>query len=308
MIHIRVPATSANMGPGFDSIGVALTLYNHIWVEEIPSGVQIEIKKEQPIPIPTDENNLIYRTMQHFYTQKNLPMPGVHIIQSDDIPMVRGLGSSAACIVGGLLAANALAGNPCTKDELAVMAANLEGHPDNSNPAIFGSLVVGAMEEKNMKHVRLELPEDLIFAIMVPDFPVSTEKARGVLPDAYSRSDVVFNVSRAALLVASLLTGKYDNLKMAMQDCVHQPYRKVLIPHMEDIFAQAEQNGALACYLSGAGSTLMAMITKDKADAFQKAMTDYLATLPHHWQLQLLQPDMEGAAVMTQVQEEAEQC
>ena len=135
MIHIRVPATSANMGPGFDSIGVALQLYNHLWVEEIPEGVEIEIRKEQPIVIPTDESNLIYQTMRKLYDAKGLKMPGVRLIQSDDIPMVRGLGSSAACIVGGLMAANELAGRPCTKEELAEMAAQMEGHPDNSNPA-----------------------------------------------------------------------------------------------------------------------------------------------------------------------------
>ncbi len=297
MIHVQIPATSANMGPGFDSIGIAVELYNHIWVEEIPEGVQIEVKRKQAIPVPLDETNLIYQTMKHFYDQKGLKMPGVRLVQEDYIPMVRGLGSSAACIVGGLFAANALAGNICDKDELAQMAAQLEGHPDNSNPAIFGSMVVGALNEKEMKHVRLELPDDLIFAIMVPDFPVSTEKARGVLPDSYSRGDVVFNASRAALLVASMLTGKYENFDMAMEDRVHQPYRASLIPGMEEIFAHAREYGAVASYLSGAGSTLMAMVTKDKAEDFQKKMTAYLGTLPHHWELTLLKPDMEGVKV-----------
>ena len=162
MIHIQIPATSANMGPGFDSIGVALQLYNHIWVEEIAEGVVIEVKREQAIPVPRNEENLIYQTMKYLYDQKGLTMPGVRIIQEDYIPMVRGLGSSAACIVGGLMAANELAGRPCTKEELAQMAAKLEGHPDNSNPAIFGSMVVGAQDENRMNHVRLDLPEDLM--------------------------------------------------------------------------------------------------------------------------------------------------
>ena len=205
MIHIRIPATSANMGPGFDCIGVALELYNHLWVEEIPKGLRIEVKRKQEIEIPMDESNLIYQTMKYFYDQKGLIMPGVHLIQEDYIPMVRGLGSSAACIVGGLIAANELAGRPCDKEELAQIAAKLEGHPDNSNPAIFGSMVVGAQDEEKMMHVRLDLPEDLVFAIMVPEFPVSTAKARGVLPEGYSRKEVVFNVSRGALLVASMM-------------------------------------------------------------------------------------------------------
>lgn len=224
-------------------------------------------------------------------------MPGIHLIQEDYIPMVRGLGSSAACIVGGLLAANELAGRPCTRDELAQMAAMLEGHPDNSNPAIFGGMVVGAQNEKEMKYVRLELPEDLVFAIMVPDFPVSTVASRGVLPDSYTRKDVVFNASRAALLVASVMTGNYENFDMAMQDKVHQPYRAQLIDGMEEIFRHAKDFGAVASYLSGAGSTLMAMVTKEKAERFEREMSAYLGTLPHNWKLQLLQADRVGARV-----------
>lgn len=297
MIHIQIPATSANMGPGFDSIGIAVSLYNHIWVEKIEEGLQIELKRTQPIPIPTDETNLIYQTMQFFFEKKGLKMPGVHLVQEDYIPMVRGLGSSAACIVGGLFAANALAGYPCSRDELAQIAAQLEGHPDNSNPAIFGSMVVGALDEKEMKYVRLELPKDLVFAIMVPDFPVSTEKSRAVLPESYSRRDVVFNASRAALLVASMLTGKYENFDMVMEDRVHQPYRAALIPGMEEIFAHAKEAGALASYLSGAGSTLMAMVKREDAAAFQEKMAAYLKTLPHNWELTILEPDREGVRI-----------
>ena len=297
MIHVQIPATSANMGPGFDSIGVAVSLYNHIWVEEIPEGLEVEVRREQSLPVPRDESNLIYQTMKYFYEQKGLSMPGVRLIQEDHIPMVRGLGSSAACIVGGLFAANALAGSPCTRDELAQMAAQLEGHPDNSNPAIFGSMVVGALDEKEMKYVRLELPQDLLFAIMVPDFPVSTEKSRAVLPDSYSRADVVFNASRAALLVASILTGKYENFDIAMEDRVHQPYRAALIPNMENIFAHAKEYGAAATYLSGAGSTLMAMVRREEAEAFGRKMSAYLAALPHNWELTLLEPERTGVKV-----------
>lgn len=300
MIHIRIPATSANMGPGFDSIGIAVELYNHIWVEEQTTGLTIEVKRDQAIPVPTDETNLIYKTMKYFYEQKGLKMPGVHIVQEDYIPMVRGLGSSAACIVGGLFAANALAGNICDKDELAQMAAQLEGHPDNSNPAIYGSMVVGAQDENKMNHVRLELPDDLIFATMVPDFPVSTADARGVLPDNYTRKDMVFNASRAALLVASMMTGKYENFDMAMEDCVHQPYRAQLIPGMHEIFKHAKEFGAVASYLSGAGSTLMAMVTKDRAEEFERKMSAYLGTLEHNWELNLLKADMQGVLVETE--------
>lgn len=297
MIHIQVPATSANMGPGFDCIGVALQRYNHIWVEKMEAGVLIEVKREQEIKVPLDESNLIYKTMAYFYEQKGLTMPGIHIIQEDFIPMVRGMGSSAACIVGGLVAANELAGGICDKEELAQMASKLEGHPDNSNPAIFGSMVVGVQTSETMQYVRLDLPEDLVFATMVPNFPMSTSAARGVLPTEYSRSDVVFNTSRAALLVASIMSGQYENLDMAMDDKIHQPYRSVLIPNMDAIFAKAREFGALACYLSGAGSTLMAMVRQDGAEEFNEKMTAYLETLPDGWELSLLHADRIGVSV-----------
>lgn len=300
MMHIKVPATSANMGPGFDSIGVALQLYNHLWFEQIEEGVEIIVKRKHKIEIPTDKNNLIYRTMVDFFAETGNVMPGVRLVQEDYIPMVRGLGSSAACIVAGLLAANHMSGCHYSKEQLAQIAAKIEGHPDNSNPALFGGMVVGATDYNEMRHVRLDLPEDLVFAIMVPNFPVSTHDARKVLPSVYDRSDAVFNASRAALLVASIYSGNYENLTMAVQDRIHQPYRSQLIPDMDRIFKAAKNYGALAAYLSGAGSTLMAILTDNKAEAFQQKMTAYLKAIPNEWQLTLLKPDSQGAQLVAE--------
>ncbi len=300
MMHIKVPATSANMGPGFDSIGVALELYNHLWFEEIEQGVEIIVKKEHEIKIPTDKNNLIYKTMVDFFAETGNVMPGVRLIQKDDIPMVRGLGSSAACIVAGLLAANHMSGCHYSREQLAQIAAKIEGHPDNSNPALFGGMVVGALDHNEMRHVKLDLPKDLVFAIMVPDFPVSTEDSRKVLPDMYTKADAIFNASRAALLVASIYAGDYENLAMAMQDRIHQPYRSQLIPDMDRIFKAAKNYGALATYLSGAGSTLMAVLTDDKAEVFQQKMAAYLKAIPNEWQLTLLKPDTKGAQLIAE--------
>ena len=300
MMHIKVPATSANMGPGFDSIGIALELYNHLWFEEIEEGVEIIVKRKQEIEIPTDKNNLIYKTMVDFFAQTGNVMPGVRLIQEDYIPMVRGLGSSAACIVAGLLAANHLSGRHYCREQLAQIAAKIEGHPDNSNPAFFGSMVVGALDQNEMRYVRLDLPKELVFAIMVPDFPVSTEASRKVLPDRYTKKDAVFNASRAALLVASMYTGKYENLSMAMQDRIHQPYRNQLIPNMDRIFKAAKNYGALASYLSGAGSTLMAVLTEEKAEEFQQKMKAYLKAIPNEWELTLLKPDTKGAQLIAE--------
>lgn len=300
MMHIRVPATSANMGSGFDSIGIALELYNHIWVEQIESGVEIILKNKQDICIPTDKRNLIYKTMVDFYASIGQVIPGIRIIQEDAIPVTRGLGSSAACIVGGLIAANQMSGCCYSDAQIAQIAAKIEGHPDNSNPALLGGMVVGALDNSEMRYVKLPLPECLTFAVMVPDFPVSTEASREVLPELVSRQDAIFNSSRAGLLVASMMTGNIENLSMAMDDKIHQPYRKQLIPEMDRVFKAAKGYGAKAAYLSGAGSTLMAVLTDDKAQEFQNKMNAYLNSIPHEWTLKLLKPDTDGAKILAE--------
>lgn len=299
MIHIKVPATSANMGSGFDSIGVALQLYNHIWIEEIEGEgkLHIEVKRQQEIEIPTDKENLIYQTIADFYDRIGKKLPSLHIIQEDFIPMARGLGSSAACIVGALFAGNALAGNPYDKEELAKIASEIEGHPDNAVPAVFGNMVVGVQNFSDLKYVTVEVPEELIFGTLVPNFPVATKDARSVLPDTYSRKDMVFNSSRSALLVASMFTKNFDNLAVAMDDKIHQPYRRKLIPNMDNVLGHGMKFGALASYLSGAGSTLMAVVHENIEVEFKKNMEDYLKTIPDGWKLDMLKVDKSGVIV-----------
>lgn len=300
MIHITVPATSANMGPGFDSIGIALKLYNHVWVEKTAGGLIIESKNGQNIP--TDESNLIYRSLLEFYKRRGLTpdFGGLHIMQEDNIPMTRGLGSSAACIVAGLLAANELSSAGLSKHDLAELAAELEGHPDNSTPAIIGGMTVGAMAER-MEYCKLDLnpllEKGVRFGVMIPEFPLSTEKAREVLPASYSREDVVFNASRAALMVCAVMKGDTSLLMTAMDDRIHQPYRARIIPNMEDIFATAKRLGALGVFLSGAGPTLICVYDNDKV---REGMCGYLAALEGGWTLTELAPDTEGATVTTE--------
>lgn len=294
-LHIKVPATSANMGPGFDCAGIALKLYNELWVEDIESGIEIISRNNKCIP--KDESNLIYSTIRDFYNNEHIEMPGIRIEQEDNIPMTRGLGSSAACIVGGLLAANCLSGKNYDIEKLAQVAAAIEGHPDNSNPAIFGSMIISAMYEEGMQYVKVNIPEGLTFAVMIPDFTLSTKKARDVLPDSYTRSQSIFNSSRTGLMVASMMTGKFENLRVAMDDQIHQPYRKSLIRGYDTIFDAARKNGSIAEYLSGAGPTLMAVITDDKAESFEKNMNLVLGSMPDKWQLMLLKPELNGASI-----------
>ncbi len=299
MIEIKIPATSANVGCGFDCIGVAVNLYNHIWIEKLDEENKfiIEAKGNQASRVPTDERNLIYKTMKQFFNKIKQPMPSVRIIQEDFIPMSRGLGSSAACIVGGLLGANKLAGDVCSLEELSVMASNIEGHPDNTNPALFGGLVLSLHREESLEKIVLPLDDELIFATMVPSFSLSTREARRVLPKSYTREDVVFNATRTAFLMTSIMQKKYENLSFAVEDRIHQPYRSRLIPNMDDIFEKANSFDAIATYLSGAGPTLMAIVKKSNKDEFEKNMKEYLKTLPDDWSLSMLVPDNQGATI-----------
>ena len=294
MIKVKVPATTANMGPGFDSIGMALSLYNIAYAEEMERGLEIIVQDGNP-HIPTDERNLIYKTIQHFYKVIDQPVPGMRIVQQDSIPHTRGLGSSAACIVAGLHIANAMSQSFFSKEELVQMAAQLEGHPDNTTPALLGGMTIGAMNHEDMKYVKVRVAENIHFAVMIPDFTLSTELARSVLPKEVSLKDAVFNASRAGLLAASMITGDVENLSLAMEDRLHEPYRKALIPHMEEILQTAKGYGAKGSFLSGAGPTLIAVVKN--VVAFRREMVDYLATLENNWQVQMLQADNEGAKV-----------
>lgn len=294
MIKVKVPATTANMGPGFDSIGMALTMYNIVYAEKMDKGLEIIIQ-DGNAGIPTDESNLIYKTICYFYDNIGQKVPGIRLIQQDSIPHTRGLGSSAACIVAGLHIANAMSQSFFSKEELVQMAAQIEGHPDNTTPALLGGMTIGAMNEKDMKYVKIKVPDTLHFAVMIPDFTLSTELAREALPEKVSLQDAIFNASRAALLATSMMTGDMDNLAIATEDRLHQPYRASLIPNMENILERARDYGAKGTFLSGAGPTLLAVI-KNVVD-FRREMVTYLDTLEHKWQVQMLQGDNEGAKV-----------
>jgi homoserine kinase len=288
MIKVTTPATTANLGPGFDSMGMALQLYNTLYAEE---SDRMRIESASGQDIPTDDSNLIYKTMCGFYEMRGLKNACFHLIQDDHIPMTRGLGSSAACIVSGLVAANALLGSPCGRDDLLQLAAATEGHPDNAAPAMLGGIVTGAMDDGRLYYSRINSPNlsSLRFAVMIPDFPLSTEDARNILPEDYSRADVVYNVSRAALVAAALASGQYELLSVALKDRLHQPYRCKLIPGMEEIFASARESGALGVFLSGAGPTIIAVVPAAKT---------FAPSLPDGWQLTFLPPDENGAQVV----------
>ncbi len=260
MIKIQIPATSANLGAGFDALGLALNFYNYVDMEEA-DGVHIE--SMDGTEIPTDETNLVYETAETLYKICGRSFSGLTIRQVNNIPMARGLGSSSACIIAGLVGANQLMGEPVGLDDLVDLSAQIEGHPDNTAPALLGGIVTAVFDGKKVHWVKQEVYTTLKFVAAIPDFELKTEKARACLPKEISHKDAVYNLSRAALFSASLLTGKYENLRTSVHDRLHQPYRMELIPHGRDVFDTAYSLGAYAAYLSGAGPCLMSIVDAD---------------------------------------------
>ena len=242
MVRIQVPATSASLGPGFDVLGVALDLYNYVYMEEMP-GLDIKVCGEGKDQISCGEDNIVYRAAQAVYLRVGLEPSGFRIVLENNIPVARGLGSSAAAIAGGLVGANALLGNPLNLEELISMAVRLEGHPDNVVAAMVGGFIVAARCEETTCYKRLDPPKSLHFQVAVPDFTLLTEAARNVLPETVSLKDAVFNLSRTALLVAAIASGDLETMGRAMDDKLHQPYRMGLVPVCSKFLLQLKKPG-----------------------------------------------------------------
>lgn len=295
MIRIDVPATSANLGSGFDSLGIALTMYNRVWMEEIDG---IDIRSTDGIDVPTDESNLIYWAANYLYELCGKKLPGLRIIQENNIPMARGLGSSSACIVAGILGANRILGNPFPVSELINIAAQIEGHPDNTSPAISGGLVASAMEGKRVYSVSVPVSNKIAFAVLIPPFELKTEKARGVLPTEYTREDAVYNLSRSGLMTASLFSGNLENLRVAVQDKIHQPYRGTLIKDCDTVFRTSYELGSHGTYISGAGPTIVCMIDSDDKDFKKNIEVQFEKKNIKGWKVEIMTADPVGAKIV----------
>ncbi|MEW6420786.1 MAG: homoserine kinase [Deinococcota bacterium] len=253
---VRAPASSANLGPGFDSLGLSVPLFTTLRVtpqavrEVVPLGPELA-------GTPADESNYVYRAMELAARRAGRPLPPARVEIETEVPLARGLGSSAAALVAGIVAGNELLGRPLDDEALLDVAAREEGHPDNVAPALFGGIVVATLDKLGTHYVRLEPPAHLGVTVLIPDFELSTSKARAVLPKEYSRADAVHALSHAALLAAALAQGRLDLLRHAMQDYIHQIWRAPLVPGLSDILEEAHHHGALGAALSGAGPTVL---------------------------------------------------
>ena len=295
MIRVKVPATSANLGAGFDSLGIALGLYNQVWMEEADG---IFISSRDGMSVPTGDDNLVFWAAKQLYQECGAHFPGLRLEQESCIPMTRGLGSSSACIVAGLLGANRLLGSPFSQHEIVNLANKIEGHPDNTTPAILGGLVASAVESGRVYSVSVPVSDKIRFAVLIPPFELKTEVARRALPSEVSRENAVYNLSRSALITASLFSGSLENLRVAVQDTLHQTYRAHFIPGMEQVFRITYELGSYGTYISGAGPSIIAIIGKNTAADFESHALPRLEEKGiEGWTVAILENDRSGAAV-----------
>jgi len=293
-VHVRVPATSANLGPGFDALGLALALYNEVVAEE-RDGVTVTIDGEGDDRLARDAHNVVARGVRLAYEAAGRPFKGCALACVNRIPAARGLGSSAAAWVGGLAAGNALLGSPLSRDALLGLAARAEGHPDNVAAAVFGGLTVSCGTPQGVTAVTLPVPKNLAWVELVPEVTSATAEARALLPRSVPREDAVFNVQRVALLLAGLQTALPAALSVALEDRLHQPYRLKLFPWMPTVAAAARAAGALGCVLSGAGPSLLAVVDGD-GRAVGRAMEEALSGAGVRGRARVLDVDAAGAS------------
>lgn len=296
-----MPATSANLGPGFDCLGLALDIYNTVTIRSGDS-FEIEVAGEGESELPRDGRNVAYRAVEAVARAAGRSVPPLRLALDNQIPLARGLGSSAAAIVGGLVAANAFLDTRMSPDRLLHLACEMEGHPDNVASALLGGCNVVVRDGERLVHVNLPVPPGLKAVLFIPDFTLPTSEARRVLPGRVDMADAVFNVGRAALLAASMATGAVDLLRTATQDALHQPYRKSLFPGMDPLFKAALDAGALGVFLSGAGPTILALV-RDNAEEVVRALAETAKREGIAGSIRLACPALEGAHLVEIEQE-----
>ncbi len=293
-----VPATTANLGPGFDTVGAALTLYNRF--EFTPAeawGVTIQGEEGGHLELEA-EDNLVHRAFCRLYAEIDQAPPPMQLTIEMGVPFGSGLGSSATAIVGGLVGANHCAGQPLGKKEVLKLAIALEGHPDNVVPALLGGCQLALPEAEDWYIADIPWYPAFIPVVATPDFPVSTATARGILPEAIAMKDAVFNVAHFGLLVRALETGREDWLRVALKDRMHQSFRSGLIRGYQDIYDAALGAGAYGLVISGAGPSLLAIAHADEANAVAATMEATWRALEINPKVRILSIDTVGARLV----------
>ena len=310
-VSVKVPATTANIGPGFDCLGMALPIYNTITIEEtvLPgTGVEINvladndsIDQQSLDHVPSDENSIVYKAVELLYNSIGQSPSELKINIHSNIPVARGLGSSSSVIVGALIAANELLGRPADEVALLSIACEIEGHPDNITPAIVGGLVISSQEEDgSVVYRKLEWPDDWAVTVCVPDFELSTDIARSVLPKEVPMKDAIFNAKRLAMFVQAVHTKDSELMKLALQDRLHQPYRMKLVPGLDKIIDNLRHfDNVLGCVLSGAGSSILVISERNDLDKIRTIVRDTWADQNIKCDIKTLSVENNGAQIIS---------
>lgn len=308
-VSYRVPATTANLGPGFDCLGLALPIYNIITIEEtvMPStGIEVNVMKdfenaeliEELDSIPNDKDNIVYKAVEILYNLVGQDPSEIKINIKSSIPIAKGLGSSASVIVGGLMAANDLLGNPADEAALLSIATEAEGHPDNVVPAILGGLVMSSMEDDgSVIYRRLDWPEDWHITVCIPDFELATNISRSVLPEKVPMEDAKFNARRLAMLIHAIDTVDAKLMKSALEDRLHQPYREKLVPGFKEIKeALKHEENVLGTVISGAGPSIVIISQKNNLEKIYQTVKEIWDNMNVHCDIRTLTVEKCGAS------------
>lgn len=294
-VTTKAPASSANLGPGFDVLGLAVALYNTIELEEGGSGLELTVTGEgEGILDRRPEENLAITSITKFYKILDVARPPLRVRMDNRVPLTRGLGSSAATIVASLAAANELSGAGFSKDRLFDLAVDIEGHADNVAAAIYGGLTIAYRQDGGFQVRRLDPAAGIGVIVMVPDVPLSTAKARGVLPGKVSREDAVFNIGRTALLIEALLSGDLSAAGAGLEDAIHQPWRRPLIEDFDLATQAALEAGAVGTFISGAGPTVAALYDRSIEADIRVALPAALTRAGSHRRVLFLDIDTTG--------------
>ncbi|MBE7704659.1 MAG: homoserine kinase [Cyanobacteria bacterium SIG29] len=306
-VTVKVPATTANLGPGFDCLGLALPIYNEITVEEtvMPgSGVEINIIDENndmdTLSIPLDENNIVYKAIELLYNFVGQSASDMKITIKTQIPVTRGLGSSASVIVGGLMAANKLLGSPADDAVLLSIASEVEGHPDNVAPAIFGGFCVASIEEDgSVSYSKIDWPENWKLTVLIPDYELDTKIARSILPETISVADAAYNIRKASMIIDSVYRKDADMMKKSLKDKLHQPYRAELIKGFTELTQLLEnKDDILGCVISGAGPTILVISVNDGFEKVEDEVKQIFVDYNVNCDIRTLNIENEGSKII----------
>lgn len=309
-ISVKVPASTSNLGPGFDCIGMALPIYNTITIEEtvLPgTGIEINVLNDSETAddllmdhMPMDENSIIYKAVELLYNSIGQTPSELKITVQSQIPIARGLGSSASVIVGGLLAANELLGRPADEVALLSIATEVEGHPDNVTPSIVGGFVLTSLEDDgSVVYRKLNWPEEWQITVCIPDYELSTEISRSVLPKEVPMQDAIFNAKRLGMLIQAINTKDAELMKIALQDKLHQPYRMKLVPGLDKIMDNLKhEENVLGCVLSGAGPAIVVISQKNNLERIKSIINDTWEEMNVKVNIMTLPVETQGAQII----------